>query len=137
MQPAWRRWPGAALLTLAATGGAGVAGLLTRFDPRLTPWFPRCVFHELTGCLCPGCGATRALHALLHADLAGALRDNALLVLALPALLVLVGSETLLPPVRRPFVPARAIWTLLAVIVTFTLARNVPLYPFTLLAPSP
>ncbi|MDE7397749.1 MAG: DUF2752 domain-containing protein, partial [Muribaculum sp.] len=34
------------------------------FDPTL-PWFPKCLFRQLTGLECPGCGSQRAIHALL------------------------------------------------------------------------
>src|SRR5690348_5182324 len=57
---------------------------LYRFDPSRYPIYPRCLFHELTGLHCPGCGATRALHRLLHGRLIEALRLNPLLILALP-----------------------------------------------------
>lgn len=42
-----------------------------------------CWFHALTGVDCPFCGGSRALGALLHGDLAGALRFNAFAVLLL------------------------------------------------------
>ena len=116
-------------------GAGGAAALLSRFDPRTAGFFPPCVFHRLTGLHCPGCGATRALHALVHGDVVGALHDNAVFVLMLPAIVGLLGTEILLPPERRPFIPAWAIWTLFAALVTFTVARNVPVYPMNLLAP--
>lgn len=37
---------------------------------------PGCAFHHWTGAPCVGCGGTRSLHALLHADFASALRLN-------------------------------------------------------------
>ena len=43
-----------------------------------------CVFHLLTGWYCPGCGASRALRALLHFDLGQALRYNAPFAVASP-----------------------------------------------------
>ena len=63
-----------------------------RFDPR-THFFPRCLFHSLTGWYCPGCGSQRAIHALLHLDLAEAFRRNALLLLALPYVAVGLAFE--------------------------------------------
>lgn len=38
----------------------------------------------LTGYLCPGCGSQRAIHALLHCDVAAAFCVNPYLVLMLP-----------------------------------------------------
>lgn len=46
-----------------------------------------CVFHALSGLPCPLCGGTRAACAILHGDLASALRLNAT---ALPALATLL-----------------------------------------------
>lgn len=47
-----------------------------------------CAFRLLTGYLCPGCGITHACIAILHGDLQGAFRDNALSVTLLPVLLL-------------------------------------------------
>ena len=62
-----------------------------------------CWFHALTGYDCPFCGGSRALGALLHGDLAGALRFNAFAVLLLvPAAiagLVLLGRSELGLPI--------------------------------------
>ena len=54
-------------------------------EPRGQFFFPRCWFHETTGLLCPGCGSTRALHALLHGEWGRAWSLNPLAVIALPA----------------------------------------------------
>ena len=43
-----------------------------------------CVFWNLFGVHCPGCGMTRAFSALLHADLAAALAYNKLVLLMFP-----------------------------------------------------
>lgn len=46
---------------------------------------PKCPFNWLTGLNCPGCGATRMVHALLHGDVVAAWHYNAvLLVLGVP-----------------------------------------------------
>ena len=58
--------------------------ILYRFDPSTAGFFPPCMFHELTGLQCPGCGTTRALHHLLHGDVAGAFRLNAMLFAVAP-----------------------------------------------------
>ncbi len=72
--------------------GAAVAmlacGVLYRFPPAESRFYPACPIHQYTGLLCPGCGATRALALLLHGDVSHALQANALFVLLLPVLLV-------------------------------------------------
>jgi len=100
------------------------------FDPpALSRFYPLCPFHEYFGVLCPGCGATRALAALLHGRVADAIRLNALFVLLLPfALFLAIRSyvRALKPgKFRWPQPPAPAIYATLAVAAAFTFARNV------------
>ena len=60
------------------------AATLLLFPPARYGFYPRCPFFEATGLLCPGCGGTRALAALLRGDFAGAWRLNGLVVALLP-----------------------------------------------------
>lgn len=78
----------------ALKAGAAVAVLasgalvLFYFPPATSRFYPVCPFHQFTGLLCPGCGGTRALAALLHGRVVEAWADNALMVTALPLLIV-------------------------------------------------
>ena len=97
------------------------AATLLYFVPT-SPFYPPCPFHEATGLLCPGCGATRALAALLHGHLTEGLHQNALFVLLLPAILIYALIAT-----RRqswPVIPTPILFTLLALTLTFTITRN-------------
>ncbi len=108
------------------TAGALLLGALYRFPPDRFPVYPACPFHQATGLLCPGCGATRALAALLHGRLEQAWHLNALFVLLLPfalgyaavALRRELGGNTW--PVVRPTV----IYGLLGAALAFTVLRN-------------
>lgn len=126
---------------LAATGilmittGAFIVG---RFNPATTGFFPVCPFHWLTGLNCPGCGLTRSFHALFHGDVSTALHFNALLpayILLFLYLLILLG----LILIRgrglwfRAFSPG-AIYGFLFLTLAFAVIRNLPFYPFNLLA---
>ncbi len=62
--------------------------LLYLFNPAETPFYPPCLIRLYTGLSCPGCGATRALHALLHLRLEEAWRLNPLWTGGAPALAV-------------------------------------------------
>ncbi|ROT09608.1 DUF2752 domain-containing protein [Muribaculaceae bacterium Isolate-104 (HZI)] len=62
------------------------------FDPSVSP-FPRCIFLQITGLKCPGCGSQRAIHALLHGDIAGAWAFNAALVLSIPVAIAMYAAE--------------------------------------------
>ncbi len=74
-----RRW-----LMVGGVAAVAVGALIWRIEPRGQFFFPRCWLHETTGLLCPGCGSTRALHALLNGEFRAAWRFNPLAVLALP-----------------------------------------------------
>src|SRR2546426_3538794 len=118
---------------------SAAATVLYRFDPMQHRFYPVCPFHLLTGLQCPGCGSLRALHALTHGRVMDSLHMNALLVLTLPYLGFVaargVARALRAEPRREFFVSARWIWAYLAVAVAFWILRNVPSYPFTLLAP--
>lgn len=129
--------PGRPALAAAAVLALAGAAVLYRFDPMQAAFYPRCPLFVLTGLYCPGCGALRAGHALLHGDLAGALGFNALLVLALP-LFALAGAARLREAWsghRLPLLPAAGIWGILILLVGFSVLRNLPFAPFQILAP--
>ena len=125
-------------LTAAALAAAVGVWLLREFDPNAahSP-FPGCMFRALTGYFCVGCGLTRALHALVHGDVAGALAMNPLGVLMLPLMALMVAwSQGWQPRVLRPLMdvamePKLWLW----VLPGYWVARNLPWLPFTLLAP--
>jgi hypothetical protein len=132
--PRRRWWP------LAGGLATGVAlAVLWCFNPGDFS-LPLCTFHALTGLHCPGCGASRAVHQLLHGNLYAALRLNPLLVVAIPLLAYPLTSAIVHRvqgrPLPRALVSGRWFWVLLAVVVLFGILRNIPQYPFTLLAPS-
>ena len=121
--------------------GLGIVGItfLYIFNPSESNFGVSCLFHSLTGFHCPGCGSSRALHQLLHGHLATAFGLNALMVLSLPFLGYSFLSYIVNPMSRRAlpniFVPAILIWVLLGGILLFSVLRNIPFYPFSLLAP--
>lgn len=118
---------------------AVVSAFLFLFDAAHSVFYPPCPFRLLTGFYCPGCGSLRALHQVLHGNLLLALNVNPLTVLLLPFLGYGFISYSFLVMKGRPLMgrilPAFWIWLLLGVIVTFGVARNIPVHPFLLLAP--
>jgi hypothetical protein len=116
------------------------AGLvvLFRFNPGESGFYPFCFFHRATGLLCPGCGALRAMHQLLHGHLAAALRLNALFVLSLPLLVwcaaCFVRAAFRARPVSLPAHPAWY-WSAFVVVVLFGILRNLPSAHLAWLAP--
>lgn len=109
---------------------AVIAGVLiySAFDPSASRFFPRCPFLMLTGLKCPGCGTQRAIHALLHGHLLAALRFNALLVVAIP-LLLLYGYGEMVRTCRPHFYhrinSLPAIIAVLIVVVLWWILRNI------------
>ena len=81
------------ILTCAATCLMVAVWVYFSVDPASSRLFPRCLFLEVTGYKCPGCGSQRAIHALLNGDVASAWRMNAMLVASLPLLVLLLVAE--------------------------------------------
>lgn len=133
--------PSAATVALAGSGlvvaAAGV-WLLRTFDPNApgNPFLP-CLFQSTTGLLCPGCGVTRCLHALVHGDVMQALAMNPLIVgLLVLAPLTIAWRAGWQPAWLRPaarFIASPKAW--IALLAIFWIARNLPWFPFTALAP--
>ena len=83
--PWYRHHPYALLGSPALMAGAlGYVGLVDPHKPG--SFFPQCPFRLLTGLNCPGCGALRMTHDVLHGDLVAAINDNVLLLVAIPLL---------------------------------------------------
>ena len=108
-------------------------------DPATSGVFPPCPLHALTGWYCPGCGSLRAFHQLLHGNVHNALALNPFAVVVSPFLAygtvsyaVFVWRGKYLP---RLFLPAFWIRALCVAIVAFGILRNIPVYPWSLLAP--
>jgi hypothetical protein len=120
--------------------GAAVGLVLLRvFDPAAGGIFPPCPVHYLTGLYCPGCGSLRAIHALLHGNLLQAWAMNPLMVMLLPFLIYGLISEGLVQVrfrgLPQPTFSAGQIRALCAVILVFGVVRNLPVLPFSWLAP--
>lgn len=128
--PAWLAPTGLGL------GAASAAGWVSVVDPNEAGHYPTCLFLQLTGWQCPGCGSLRAVHALTHGDLFAALDLNALTTVLLPMLAIgwLFWMRTALT--GRPWnvtVPSAAGWGIAIAVPLFWVARN--LEPFAVLAP--
>jgi hypothetical protein len=110
-------------------------------DPAAYPGWYRCPLDAATGLLCPGCGSTRATHALLNAQPLMSLRNNPLVILlGLPALAVLLRSAALRIMGRSPALDRLPGWTgyaVLAIVLSFWLVRNIPLDALEPLRPLP
>jgi hypothetical protein len=129
MQPPSRL---ATVALLAAPPAAIIltAALLFYFPPALYHFYPQCPIHQYLHLDCPGCGATRALAALLHGHLLQAFRLNALTTLLLP-IATLYATRSYLHLLRRQPIPLpqpspRTLQLACAITLAFTILRNLP-----------
>ena len=112
-------WQIASAIVLVVIGG----WVLYTFPPVTSGFYPQCVFKQATGLDCPGCGTTRALHALVHGRVGEAFRFNPMLF----ALMIVGGFAT--PSVLRGesprFLYARWFgWGSFVVLMGWWVARN-------------
>jgi Protein of unknown function (DUF2752) len=109
-----------------------VAVILLRFPPAQSRFYPQCPIYAALHLQCPGCGATRALAALLHGHVREAFYLNALVILILPFATIyaiawyrrFVRREAL----RLPHAPPAAIYASVAIATIFGILRNLPLH---------
>lgn len=116
--PATNRYAKAAAILL---GAAALIALWYSLHAA-TGFMPRCIFRELTGWKCPGCGSQTALMALLHGNPADAFRANP----AIPFYLLYLAAilQPLSPRLRDLLTSPAALYLLAASILLWTLLRN-------------
>ena len=115
----------------AAVLGAGA--VLFFFNPSTHGFYPVCLFHELTGLNCPGCGGTRAAYQLLHGHLlqrAAGQRAVRSVARGAGGARRVVRRAKNPQPARRAVFAAKVLWALLVVAVVFTVLRNLPAFSF-------
>ena len=128
------------LRTGLLAGIFGLAILFFVFDPSEYEIFPRCIFYSFTGYYCPGCGSQRAVHNLLHLNFSGVISNNFLFLPAV-ALVIYHYSFGLVNRFFRLNLPnifylKYTPVAILVIIVVFWVLRNLPFYPFSVLAPN-
>jgi hypothetical protein len=105
--------------------------VLLRFPPAQYSFYPQCPIHELLHLKCPGCGATRAIAALLRGHISEAMHFNALVTLLLPFAagygIFCYHRWLQRKPLRWPQPPPAFLYTAFAVTAAFTAIRNLPL----------
>jgi Protein of unknown function (DUF2752) len=135
-----KRWRSRIVLVLLAAVGIPVgACIVYTFPPSQYDFYPRCIFYSVTGLHCAGCGATRCVGALLHGNVEQAFAYNPLFLIMLPYLGFAAGGQIFESwtgkKVRLTQLPRWLAIGLVVMVVAFSIARNIDVYPFTLLAP--
>ena len=128
-----------ALALACLAGMSALAFVVWFFNPSTAGFFPVCPLLSLTGLACPGCGMTRGLHALVHGELLTALDYN----LLLPGILFFFGYlfvSLFLTTLRGrgldfKIFNEKVLWGFFSFALLFTVLRNLPFYPFSILFP--
>lgn len=100
----------------------------------------QCGLRTWTGFYCPGCGGQRAVHYYLHGQFLNGIRQNIMSLVLIPILMYyfFFFLRTLITgkPAPKTFIDsARFGKILLILLLLFTVLRNIPKEPFSLLAP--
>ena len=108
---------------------AGGLALLYFTDPEEKGFLP-CPLYTLCHVYCPGCGAARALHSLLHGQLYQAVRYNVAFVVLFPFLLAYGGAVAADFSRDRPIrihrhLPQPLLYGILAALAAYGVLRNV------------
>lgn len=91
-----------------------------------------CLFYEITGYYCPGCGITRLLFSLLKLDFYQAFRYNPLIFI----LIIITGIYLLVKFILKKFmnisieIPNYVYYILLVIVIIFGILRNIPMFDF-------
>ena len=98
-----------------------------------------CVYYELSGLYCPGCGMTRAAFSLLKLDFYQAIRYNAFSIVILPLILLYIIGGVYAWLFNKPnFIDKKipgVIWIIFIIaLLLYGVLRNIP--EFSYLAPT-
>lgn len=94
----------------------------------VTKLYVPCVFHELTGFYCPGCGITRVTLSLLRLDFVKAFSYNPLLFVLLPLYTIYFVTNK-----KQMRLTSNAIMAVMLILtLSFGLLRNLPMYDWLL-----
>lgn len=102
------------------------------YNPIDSIYFPKCLFKGITGYKCPGCGSQTAVHHLLNLNIFSAFKANAILIFAIPYLILCFAFEMVKKPTekqlmwRKRLFGERAIYIVLTIIILFWILRNIP-----------
>ena len=109
--------------------------VLYKYNPITSGIYPRCVSYSLFSINCPGCGTLRAIHHLFNGEIIHSIKSNILIYITIVYMLV----RSLISKLReQSFIinfSSREISGMMIFIIIYTIARNIPIEPFNILAP--
>ena len=93
-----------------------------------------CVFYEVTGFFCPGCGITRAIFSLIELDIKSSFHNHFLFMISLPFLIIYtfirVKDWVNFQEKPRKIVPSSYLYLILGVVILFGVLRNFDCFSF-------
>ena len=107
-----------------------VGWIFYQFPPQHYSFYPTCIFKNITGLSCPGCGSQRAFHELLHFNLKNAFYYNPIFIILLPygVILILFRFTSLqknFPKIYQILTARSLLFLILIVILLFGILRNI------------
>lgn len=108
-------------------------------NPSEVDFLPKCPLYITTGFYCAGCGSQRATHQLLNLNFIGVLQQNVFyafaLLLLLSQFIIISINKFSKKKVYNYFNHPKTPIIILVLVILFWILRNIPHYPFNLLAP--
>ncbi len=107
-----------------------------------TPSLPMpCLTNSIFGLYCSGCGFSRCLYSILQLDFYQAFRYNELAFILLPIFIVYLLSSMVSfiitgKNVLNKHIPPKLLIGIFISLIIFAILRNIPFFPFNLLAPT-
>ena len=108
--------------------------IYSKYNPIESNLFPKCPFKTITGYKCPGCGSQRAIHYLLNGDIISAVKQNMLLVLSIPYIIIGIIFDSIsinnnkLLKIRKSLFGTTAIYIIFTIVILFWILRNFTVY---------
>lgn len=94
-----------------------------------------CVFYEITGLYCPGCGITRSILSLIDGDIYQAFRYNPIIFIDIPLIIITSIIDFIYKDNKKVKKVTNVIYIMLLIItLVFGVLRNIPYFSF--LAPT-
>ena len=117
----------------------GIASIYFFINPSEVDFLPKCPLYLTTGFYCAGCGSQRATHQLLNLNFIAVLKQNLLYFIALFIfmyhIIILCSNHFFNKKYYNYIYHPKTPIILLFIVFLFWILRNIPYYPFNLLAP--